>query len=360
MTTNKAKVGIALVAAAVVATASGCSVTVDKLPLPKPSVQGESYKLHAVFENALNLPAQAKVKIGGSDVGMVTDITTENFQADVSMDIRKDVELPEGTTAELRQATPLGDVFVAMSMPPKTPGVALLKDGATLGLDKTSAGATVEDILVSVSMLVNGGGLNQLSRIVTELDSAVAGRGPQLGHLVVELTNTIGSLNQRTAEIDGVLKQFDTVTATLNQRHAELGQVADSLPPMIGTLAENNRAIGDVLGKISTASAALGDFADTSSGELQGMLDNVSTLMGSLTQAGDNLGGTLDALHNLSPGVLATLRGNSLAVSATLSYLAIGDPSGSHLPNGSDVNAFVGSLAEVLQRLQARVTGGTR
>lgn len=360
MTARRTKLGVAVVAAATIATASGCSVTVDKLPLPKPSVSGESYKIHAVFQNALNLPAQAKVKVGGSDVGMVTSITTENFNANVDMDIRKDVELPEGTTAELRQATPLGDVFIAMSMPKKTPGEKLLTDGATLGLDKTSAGATVEDILVSVSLLVNGGGLNQLSRIIGELDTALAGRGPQVGHLITELTDTIGSLNQRTAEIDSTLAQFDTITSTLNQRRSELGEVADTLPQMIGTLAENNRAIGDVLNKVSVTSAALGDFADTSSGELQGMLDNTSTLMSSLTQAGDSLGATLDTLHTINPKVLATFEGHSLAVGSTLSYLAIGDPSGSHLPNGSDVTAFVGSLAEVLQRLQSRVTGAPR
>ncbi|SLH72491.1 mce related protein [Mycobacteroides abscessus subsp. abscessus] len=52
---------IALAAVTAVGTTSGCGLTVEDLPLPKPG-----YTLHAVFENALNLPDQAKVKIGGS------------------------------------------------------------------------------------------------------------------------------------------------------------------------------------------------------------------------------------------------------------------------------------------------------
>lgn len=133
-TARRAIVALAVSATAVVA--SGCGATVESLPLPKPGAGGETYTVHAAFDNALNLPDQAKVKIGGSDVGVVTKITTKDFKANVDLAIRKDIELPQGSTAELRQATPLGDVFVAVSIPKAVPGGELIKDGGRL--DKTS------------------------------------------------------------------------------------------------------------------------------------------------------------------------------------------------------------------------------
>ncbi|WP_227997748.1 MCE family protein [Nocardia australiensis] len=351
---------IAVAAATGVAVTSGCGFTVEKLPLPKPGASGETYTLHAVFENALNLPDQAKVKIGGSDVGVVSNIRTKNFQAIVDMAISKDIELPVGTTAELRQATPLGDVFIAVSKPKAESGAQPLHDGDTLGLDKTSAGATVEELLISVSMLFNGGGIAALSKLTSEMDSIVGGRGDQVAHLITEMTGVIGSLNDNSARVDSVLAQFSTLATTIESKRAELGQVADTLPQMIGAVAENNRAIGDLLSKISVTSAALGDYANSSGDQLGSLLGNVQQLMDALSRTDQTLGPALDALHEVKPGLDATLAGNSLAVYATLTNLdlsVLSDPAHGKLQDLRDVQDTVGSLITVLQLIQARVTG---
>jgi phospholipid/cholesterol/gamma-HCH transport system substrate-binding protein len=360
---TRARVLGGLVSVVALAAVPACGLTVENIPLPKPQVPGETYTVHAVFSDALNLPAQAKVKVGGSDVGIVTDITTSNFTADVEMKIRKDVALPAGSKAELRQATPLGDVFVAVAMPPKEPGQKMISDGGTIPLEQTSAGATVEELLTSVSLLINGGGVNQISKLVTQLDSMVGGRGPQISHLIVEMTNVIASLNSQTDNIDATLNGLDATLATINQNKESLGAVADALPPMIGTLAETNQQIGDLLAKIGVTSAALDDFASTTTTQLDQLLQNTTKLMNGLTQMGDSLGGTLTAVHDLKPKAMASMEGQTLAVAVTLQYLSVGalsDPLGSRVPDGSDITAFVGSLIEVLDRVQERLQGGNR
>lgn len=360
-TRTRALAGLALVVA--LSAVPACGVTVENIPLPKPRVSGEAYTVHAIFSDALNLPAQAKVKVGGSDVGIVTDISTSNFTADVTMQIRKDVALPAGSKAELRQATPLGDVFVAIAMPPREPGQEMIPDGGTVPLEQTSAGATVEELLTSISLLVNGGGINQLSKLVSEVDSIVGGRGEQISHLIVEMTNIIESLNGQTDHIDATLNGLDATFATLNQNKDSLGAVADALPPMIGTLAETNQQIGEVLAKIGVTSAALDDFASTTTSQFDNLLQNTTKLMNGLSQMGDSLGATLTTMHDLKPKAMASMEGQTLAVAVTLQYLSVGalsDPLGSRVPDGSDITAFVGSLIEVLDRVQERLQGGTR
>lgn len=357
------KVAAALLSVAAVAVTTSCGATVDNLPLPQPGIGGETYKVHAVFNDALNLPTRAHVKVSGTDVGVVTNISTENFIADVELEIRRDVNLPEGTTAELRQATPLGDVFVAIALPPKQSAGQLLKDGDTITLEHTSAGASVEELLVSVSMLLNGGGINQVARISTEMNSMFVGRGPQLSHLIVELTGVIGSLNQRTAQIDSTLQGLDGLLGNLNQRRAELGQAADMFPPLIGVIAQNNKAISDLIGKVSVTMAALGDYTKTTGPQLNSLFESVQRLMTGFTQMGDNLAGTLDGLHTIFPSVTESFKGTTLAVAATVSYLSLGaltDPKGSRLPDGTDVPAFVGSLSDVIQKIIGRLQGGQR
>ncbi|MEU6560132.1 MCE family protein [Nocardia nova] len=343
--------------------ASGCGLTVDSLPLPKPGQSGETYTVHAIFANALNLPDQAKVKIGGSDVGVVTHIETKNYQAIVDMDVRKDITLPVDSTAELRQATPLGDVFVALSKPKSDANTQMLKSGDTIGIEHTSAGATVEELLLSVSMLFNGGGVAALTKLTSELDSVVGGRPDQLASLIKQMTSVTGTLHADSDRIDSVLNGFDALANTIEANHNQLGQVADTLPQMIGAIAENNKQIGDLLGKISTTSAALGDYADTSHDQLAGLLDNVHKLMDALSQTSNTLGPALDAIHEVRPKADASFEGSTLAVAGILTNLDVGaitDAPNNKVWDVRDVQDLTGSLIQVLQIVYGRVTGGHR
>ena len=112
-------------------TAAGCGTEgLASLPLPAPGVGSGGYTLTAVFSNALNLPANAKVKLAGADVGELESMVARNYTAVTTLRIMDGVQLPRGSTAELRSATPLGDVFVALKPPsPPDPGAPLLKDG---------------------------------------------------------------------------------------------------------------------------------------------------------------------------------------------------------------------------------------
>ena len=140
-----------LAAAVAAVTVSGCATEgLASLPLPAPGVDADGYTLTAVFANALNLPAHAKVKLAGADVGQLESMQARNYTAVTTLRIMDGVQLPEGSTAELRSATPLGDVFVSIKPPtPVVPGARLLGDGDVIPLESTTAAATVESVLSS-------------------------------------------------------------------------------------------------------------------------------------------------------------------------------------------------------------------
>lgn len=358
---------VALLLAVLVA-ATGCGVSVQQLPLPQPGRASATYTVHAIFDTVLNLPDQAKVKIGGSDIGTVTHISARDFQAIVDLSIDRSVPLPRDITAELRQATPLGDVYVAVSRPAGSAGSVgsggeqTLRDGDTLPVTHTSAGATVEELLLSVSLLFNGGTVAALANLTTELDSAIGGKPRQLADLIRQLTDVTGSLHDNSQRIDSVLSGLDGLMGTLEARHNELSAVADALPGMIGVIASQNRNIGQLLAKVAAAGGMLGDFADSSSTQLTSLLDNVHQLMSQLVSIQDVLGPFLNGLQDLRPAIDATFRGNSLAMAGTVTGLDLGllsDPAHSGF-SPQDATDFVGSLVQVLQIIDGRLRGGQR
>ncbi|MEU8898810.1 MCE family protein [Nocardia sp. NPDC048505] len=343
--------------------AAGCATGIDALPLPRPGVDGPTYRVRALFDNALNLPERAHVKIGGTDVGVVTAIDTTDFVATVELEIQDAIRLPRGSRAELRQPTPLGDIYVALTLPERDSGTPLLADGAVIDREHTSAGASVEELMMSLAMLLNGGALSQVARITSETDSMLGGRGPQLAHLLTEMTATLSALNARTDQIDAVLHGMDDLSRTLGQRRSELGAAADTFPQLLSVITENNQAITALTSKVTGTLGALGEFTGSSGADLVGLFDSVQALMDGFTAMGDDLAGALDQLHALQPSLLAGTEGTTLAVAATVSYLSVGaltDPNGSRLPDGSDVTGFLGSLAEVLARVLGRLQGGPR
>lgn len=265
----------------------GCGVTATDLPLPGGGIDGDTYRLTAVFAEALNLPTKAHVKLDGVTVGQVTDIVPRDYTARVSFVVSEAVTLPQGTAAELRQATPLGDVFVALHPPKRTKSGPTLRDGDVLGLKATSAAATVEDLLGALSALVNGGGLNQLGTIVRESNAALDGRGEEFKHLLTELTTTLSTLNRRTRDIDRILKATKSVSTTLGRRQATLDAAFSDFTPALKVLNEQT-------GQFSRALNALSQAANSG--------DNV------LTRGGDDLAATLRDLEPILDG-FADLKG---------------------------------------------------
>ena len=87
------------------------------LPLPAPGIGTGGYTLTAVFANALNLPASAKVKLAGADIGRTRIDGRAQLHRGHHAAHHGRRPLPAGSTAELRSATPLGDVFVALKPP---------------------------------------------------------------------------------------------------------------------------------------------------------------------------------------------------------------------------------------------------
>ncbi|WP_227983560.1 MCE family protein [Nocardia spumae] len=360
-----ARRGTALAAVATVTVfgVGGCGMTLENVPMPKPGIGGPGYTVHAAFTDVLNLPDHAHVRIGGTDIGTVTGIETTDFLADVRMQIRSDITLPRGTTAELRQATPLGDMSVAMTLPSAREAGPPLREGDTIGVDHTGTAASVEQLMMSVAMLVNGGGINQAAQITTQMNSMFAGRGPQLAHLLDEMTSVITALDQRTGDIDATLQGLNTLTGELARRKTELGAAADTFPALLGLVNENNQRIVDLTTKVSTTMAALGDFTDTTGPQFLSLFDSIQKLMSGFTEMGGNLTEALNGLNDIYPPLMASLRGSGLAVMPVVSYLSIGalsDPHGSRLPEIGDVPAFIGSLTQVFEKVFGRLVSPPR
>ncbi|MDL9937439.1 MlaD family protein [Gordonia sp. ABSL1-1] len=353
--------GVLVILVVAVLGLSGCGrlpgLTVEQIPLPVPGDIGQAIELTANFDNALNLPSRAKVKLNGTDVGQVTKITAKDYRAIVTMDVSESAKLPVGTGAELRQATPLGDVFVALLPPPGAPK-GYMREGDTLS-GPTSAAATVEDLLVSMSGVVDSGSLNSATIILTELSAAVAPHPDALHGSIAGLTTAIRKFNQNAAEVDASLRYTRVLTAQLAAGRAQIMASINKLAPALSSVNGQIDLILSTLDKTKSVTAATNDFLRSDGDNLVEMIGHLSTLLGGLQQASGTLGNLADNLHVLVPKWVKTTSGSAAALSAKVYWLSpgVGFDSASRLPDISDVDAGSAALQQTLTRLLARLTG---
>ncbi|WP_280387496.1 MlaD family protein [Nocardia wallacei] len=267
----RAALGLALVLAA------GCEVQPADVPVPGVGVDGPTYRLRIEFADVLNLPQGAKVIANGVRVGQLRGVTvvgpdparSKGFVV-AEVDIRDSVRLPTGTTAELRQETPLGDVHIALTEP-ALPAADRLRPGATIPLADTTQSPPIEDILAGLSTFVGSGAVTDAQDIVRKMNAVL----PSDPRDTTTIAGTLGAdLTDLGTNLDSVDHVLDGLQATVTDGVGANTPYLDELLTPYGvrqTTASVNAQIGVILvltalGPIGPAAAWLGPLLQSLDG----------------------------------------------------------------------------------------------
>jgi virulence factor Mce-like protein len=365
----KSSQGVAALVTAVCLTVSSCaSEGLASLPLPAPGAGSGGYTLTAVFSNALNLPANAKVKLAGADVGQLEKMVARNYTAVTTLRIMDGVQLPAGSTAELRSATPLGDVFVAVKPPsPALSGAPLLKNGDIIGLDSTTAAATVESVLSSAAILVNGGAVRNFTNIINGLGKATGDQGAAFGTLISKTNHTLGTLNARSGQIADAMTETSRLVDAIEAKNQTIAEVMAEARPATDTLAAHTSQIADLVVQVGDVSDQLRKFPSIAGTDASGrsVIVDANEVARAWNDVALTPDATLYALNRLMPPFVKSTTSNAIAVNASVDRLILGsipdigfggDP-GLHGPKRYNWHQLVGSVQYTLYRLQERIVG---
>lgn len=347
----------------------GCSTNgLADLPLPAPGVGAAGYRLTVVFANALNLPERATVKLAGADIGQVEQMVARDFSAVTTLRISGGVALPVGSTAELRAATPLGDVFVSIAPPnPAVPDAGLLADGDTIGLGATTAAATVESVLSSAAILVNGGAAHNLTNIVNGLGKAAGDDGQAFGEMVRKSNQLLGTLNARSAQIEAAMTETANLADQLDHKKQQITDLLAAAGPATATLSDSTDQLSDLVLLLGDTAGQLNKFPSIAGTDTSGrsVIADADTIAAAFNDVALDPETSLASLNRLYAPFVKITAGSAISGSVGIDRLVLGsipdagftgDP-GLHGPKRYDWNKLVGSIKYSLWRLQERVVG---
>jgi phospholipid/cholesterol/gamma-HCH transport system substrate-binding protein len=275
-TTRSTRAALALLLAALLTAFTACGTTMRDLPIPGTGVSGDTIEIKADFEDALNLAVGAPVKVNGVDMGKVEEIKAKDFTATATLTLKKDAEVRQGAHARLRYTTPLGELFVDITNPAAG---AVLADGAVLTTSSTTTAPSVEDALAQASLLINGGGLDQLQTVTEELNTALNGNEADYRALLDKASVFLTQANSTTQAIDSVLTSMNSLSTTLNGRKKTINRALKDIRPAAKVLREKTPAFTELLAEVEKFSGAANDTVTKTRQQLLTMLSELEPVL---------------------------------------------------------------------------------
>ncbi|MFE5732137.1 MCE family protein [Streptomyces sp. NPDC056528] len=303
---------------------------IEDLPLPGGADLGpHPYTVTAELDDVLSLVPQSAVKVNDVAVGRVTaiDLVPGSWTARVTLKINGDVRLPADAGARLEQSSLLGEKYVQLVAPARN-GTARagvqraavrrdggeLADGSVIPLARTGRNTEVEEVFGALSLLLNGGGVNQLKTITRELEAALGGREPEVRSMLRRVNTLVTDLDAHRDDITRALDGVNRLSATLAGRKKDIGTVLTGLSPGLRTLENQRGSLLTMLRALDTLSGVAVTTVNASKKDMAADLKALAPTLKALADAGADLPASLQVLltYPFTDEVLRGVKGDYL------------------------------------------------
>ena len=235
-------------------TITGCGVDPAALTLPGSSAGGPTYTIHIEFANALNLPSHARVIANGDHIGDLDKLTVADptsgrpgsVVADV--DIQESVTLPASTTAQLRQDTILGDIYISLDIPIGAPTTERIATGGTIALERTQPALQVEDVLAGLATFVSGGALRSAQDAISRVNAALPADPAETARIADILKRDIIDVANNQGDLDAFIAAIGTNAQLILDNQDQLDQILT--PTGVVDITEIAQSLIGVIGVI--------------------------------------------------------------------------------------------------------------
>ncbi|MBS2939506.1 MCE family protein [Nocardioides sp. J2M5] len=283
------RLGALVVGVALATALAGCDASVYGLPLPGgPDVGDDPMTVEVEFADVLDLVPQSTVKVNDVSVGRVSEIDLEGYQALVTLELRRDVDLPDNAVAELRQTSLLGEKFVELSAPEQGASSNRLADGDVIEIDRSGRNPEVEEVLGALSLLLNGGGVAQLKTISQELNTALEGREDSARSVLRQLRTFTGQLDDNKADIVDAIEQLNRLAIEAEKQLPTIDKALDELPSALDSIDRQRDDLVEMLGALDRLSSVAVDVIARSKGVTITSLERLDPVLTQLAASGDD------------------------------------------------------------------------
>jgi phospholipid/cholesterol/gamma-HCH transport system substrate-binding protein len=235
------------------------------------------------------LTRNSPVRVHDVAVGTVSKIEVEDWHALVTVTLNPDVQLPANAVAKIGQTSLLGSNHLELAEPTDQAPEGRLRAGDVIPLARAGTYPTTEQVLSSLSVVLNGGGVAQLETITHELNSAFTGREEAIRDLLPQLNELTTNLDRQTGDIIAAMSGLDRLGGQLAEQREVVAAAIEQIHPALTVLADRRANITRALTALGELSDVVRRIVDASGEDLKANLRSLVPALKSLSDTGGDL-----------------------------------------------------------------------
>ena len=265
-----------------------------------------SHHYSAVLADASELVRNNSVRLKDVQVGKVTSIKVDGLHAKAGFTVAKNVHLPAGTNAVVRQTSMLGEMFIDLE--PQGDGV--LKDGTTIPLSRTRRAAQLEQVVQLGGQLVNQVTAENFNRMIDTFDQAWGGHPERLQKLFDAMAGASSSLDANRDALGQTIDKVEQVAADLSPHTAELAQSVNNFAAGLRALDAHRDQLGTFTTSLKHLSDSASDLLVNHEAQLAASGKHAKSVLDQIVANLDDFEKGLQALPDFNLGWQCTVQGN--------------------------------------------------
>lgn len=263
----------------------------------------DAYQLTGAFDDVTGLLEGDNVKVAGVPVGKVLDITTEDGQAVVTVEVRSSTAVPDDTAMSIRWRNLIGQRYVYLE-PGDSP--VMLSDG-----DRVATTTSVVDLgqlFNQLGPIVGAIDVTQVNEFLDSITQALEGNEASISRTLDDLALLVQGLGERDDAIGSLIDNLAVVAETVADRDAQIESMLDNLAVLSQTFSDNTALLETALVEIGQFNTDLSAVLAANRGEIDGIIANLDLTLGTIEA---NLEPLEIALDGLDEQAAATFRSSS-------------------------------------------------
>lgn len=233
----------------------------------------------------------AQVTYRGVPIGRVTRVTLTSGGVQAVLSIADSWHIPADVTANVQDRSVVGEQYV--DLVPKAAGGPYLKDGSTLQTTSTTTPVSTDQLIESLDSLVNSVGTSDLRTVVTQLGTALGGRGGELASILSNSSQLVNKAAANLPQTVDLVNRANTVLTTQLAGATDLQSFARNLALLTTTVRADDSSLRGVLTKGPVLAQTLTGLVQALSGPLPSLLNGLIAVDGVTVPNLNNLANAL-------------------------------------------------------------------
>ena len=210
------------------------------------------HTVYANFDDAAGLQKGNTVRVAGVQVGKVTSVDLNGDVVKVGMKVNSSTHVNEGSTADIKIETLLGQVFVAINLTGTRP-----LPGNTIQVGNTTTPTSITTAFNGLGKRAQQIDVQQLAQSFNVLSDTFKNTGPAVRGSLDGLERLSTTIASRDAELKTLLSRSNVVTNTLATHDAQIAQLINDSNLILHTVDQQRQVIHSLLIHTSALSKQL-------------------------------------------------------------------------------------------------------